>query len=80
LQANEKGLKEEFKNITKNYFEPEFAPSPWNSYELVLDENYMDVERRYAGLLPNECFADDNIEMSGADIDDDDEEDKSDDA
>ena len=45
----------EFKEISKNYFEPEFEPSPTNGFELVANENLDDIGR-YAGLIPTECF------------------------
>jgi len=45
----------EFQRITQNYFEPEFEPSPDNRFEPIIDENF-DDERRYFGLIKEECF------------------------
>ena len=47
--------KMEFKEISKNYFEPEFEPKSTNNFQLVVNDNFKD-ERRYAGLIPQECF------------------------
>ena len=49
------GKQKEFKEISKNYFEPEFEPSPDNGFSLIIDENRDGVER-YARLLPEECL------------------------
>ena len=44
-----------FKEITKNYFEPEFEPSPTNGFVKIIDEN-LDGTERYAGLISKECL------------------------
>jgi len=49
------GKRLEFQRITQNYFEPEFTPGPDNKFEPIIDENYHD-ERRYFGLIKQECF------------------------
>jgi len=45
----------EFKEITKNKFEPEFEPSTGNGFHKIVDDNYNDLNR-YSNLLPEECF------------------------
>jgi len=45
----------EFAEITKNWFEPEFMPSPTNGFKKIIDDNLNGVER-YSGLLSPECF------------------------
>jgi len=47
--------REHFKEITKNYVEPEFEPSPGNGFSKIYDGN-LSGEDRYAGLIPKECF------------------------
>ncbi len=44
-----------FKEITKNYVEPEFAPSPTNGFSKIYDAN-LSGEERFANLIPEECF------------------------
>jgi len=46
--------RKEFREITKNYFEPEFLPSPSNKYQLIIDEN-IQGPGRYFGFLEPEC-------------------------
>ena len=46
--------RKEFREITKNYFEPEFLPSPSNKYSLIIDEN-LSGPGRYFGFLEPEC-------------------------
>lgn len=46
---------EAFKEITKNYFEPEFEPSPTNSLSKVVDENYFGTQR-YGNYLARDCL------------------------
>mmetsp|Transcript_25435 Transcript_25435/g.22444 ORF Transcript_25435/g.22444 Transcript_25435/m.22444 type:complete len:116 (+) Transcript_25435:142-489(+) len=43
LKENEKDLKAEFANVTMNRFEPEYNISLGNTWEYVLDENYLDI-------------------------------------
>mmetsp|Transcript_41128 Transcript_41128/g.36454 ORF Transcript_41128/g.36454 Transcript_41128/m.36454 type:complete len:87 (+) Transcript_41128:143-403(+) len=62
MEDNLDKLKSEFNSITKNYFEPEFKPAPWNSFKLVMDENIEDVNGRYIGLIPEECFYEEQAE------------------
>jgi len=53
-----KDLKEkikEFKEVTKNYFEPEFKPKKKNTFQKIIDENETGV-KRYAGLITEECL------------------------
>ena len=45
----------EFKQITRNTFEPEFVPSAGNGFERIINENYHGIER-YFGLLDEECL------------------------
>ena len=45
----------EFQRITQNYFEAEYLPSPGNKFQPIIDENY-DDERKYSGLIKEECF------------------------
>ena len=47
--------KEEFKEISKNWFEPEFEPSPTNGFKKIADFNQYGVDR-YQGLLEEECL------------------------
>jgi len=44
-----------FKEITRNYLEPEFVPSPDNGFSKIYDGNLEGLDR-YAGLIPEECF------------------------
>jgi len=44
-----------FKEIIKNRFEPEFVPSPNNTFQMIIDENQTGT-KRYAGLLEFECL------------------------
>ena len=44
-----------FQNITKNYFEKEYEPSPTNGFQKIIDENYSGVEA-YQGLISSECL------------------------
>jgi len=46
---------EEFRKLTKNYFEPEFEPSPENGFQPVVDENMKGPER-YFGLIEGKCL------------------------
>ena len=53
-----KDLKEkrkEFEMITKNRFEPEFAPSAKNGFSMIIDENLSGTER-YFDLIKEECL------------------------
>lgn len=45
----------EFKEVSKNYFEPEFMPSKENSFVKIIDENLSGPER-YFGLIEEECL------------------------
>lgn len=47
--------RKEFKEITKNYFEPEFEPATDNSYHRIIYEKDVGV-KRYSGLLTKECL------------------------
>lgn len=47
--------KQEFNDLTKNYFEPEFEPSPGNSLSKVVDENYYGT-KRYMSYLEKDCL------------------------
>lgn len=44
-----------FKKITRNYFEPEFVPSPNNTFQLIIDDNLSGTDR-YADLIEQECL------------------------
>jgi len=48
--------RQEFYMLTKNYFEPEFEPSPENKFSLIINENLQGTER-YMGLIAEECLA-----------------------
>jgi len=45
----------EFKEVIKNYFEPEFEPRKGNSFSKVMDENLTGVQR-FSGLISKECL------------------------
>ena len=45
----------EFSQISKNYFEPEYVPSPKNLYEIIIDEN-VNGAGRYMSLIDEECY------------------------
>lgn len=47
--------REEFKDLSKNRFEPEFEPSPKNGFEKIVDANYVG-RKRFMGLLDDECL------------------------
>lgn len=47
--------REEFKKVSKNYFEPEFELSPDNGYVKFLDDNLSRPER-YSGLIDEACY------------------------
>jgi len=48
--------REEFNEISKNYFEDEFLPKSSYGFYKIVDENLDGVER-YSGLLAEECLA-----------------------
>ena len=50
-------FKQKFDQLNKNYFEPEFEPSPDNSYVKIYDENLPGAER-FMGILPEGCLYD----------------------
>jgi len=45
----------EFRELSKNYFEPEYLPKPGNKYSLIIDENIEGVGK-YFGFLSEECM------------------------
>ena len=45
----------EFKEISKNYFDPEFEITQPNGFVKIIDENYQGA-KRYLGFLPEECL------------------------
>ena len=45
----------EFQKITRNYFEPEFAPKANSSFSKIIDENLEGADA-FFGLLPAECI------------------------
>lgn len=45
----------EFRNVSKNYFEPEYQPRPENGWSKIIDENY-EGTKRYSGLLNEKCL------------------------
>jgi len=47
--------RQEFKEITRNYLEPEFEPSPDNGFSKIYDD-YLDGASKYAGLISEECL------------------------
>lgn len=47
--------RKEFKEISKNYFEPDFSMSPDNDYQLILDDNLQGMDR-YMGLIESKCL------------------------
>ena len=47
--------REEFNEISKNYFEPEFMPKSSHGFYKIMDENLEGVAR-YSGLLAEECL------------------------
>jgi len=47
--------KRQFKEATKNFFEPEFNPSPFNGWSKFIDYNLQGVER-YGNLLEKKCL------------------------
>ncbi len=53
--ANIEEKRAEFRAISTNYFEPEFAPGPENGFHKIIDENFNGTER-YAGLIAEECM------------------------
>jgi len=48
-------VREEFKKISKNYFEPEFLPTAKNEFSLIIDEN-LEGRARYNYLLEEQCL------------------------
>jgi len=46
---------QEFREITKNRFEPEFQPKPFNTFSKFVDEN-LEGPERYAGLIEPDCL------------------------
>mmetsp|Transcript_5091 Transcript_5091/g.4300 ORF Transcript_5091/g.4300 Transcript_5091/m.4300 type:complete len:119 (+) Transcript_5091:1451-1807(+) len=56
LSKNDETLKKEFANTIQNRLEPEYQPSEWNKFTLVLNEGETDVQKRFAGLLTEECL------------------------
>jgi len=55
LNSKFDSLRAQFKQITRNYYEPGFAPSPSNGFDLIIDENLNGTEI-YKGYLPQECL------------------------
>jgi len=47
--------RKEFKEISKNYFEPDYVMSPDNDYQLILDDNLQGMDR-YMGLIESKCL------------------------
>lgn len=47
--------RKEFGKITKNYFEPEFEPSPTNTFHRIIDENLTGA-KRYSNLIDEKCL------------------------
>jgi len=47
--------KAEFQKLIKNRFELEFAPKPTNTFQQIIDENQVGVDR-YFGLLEEDCL------------------------
>ena len=47
--------RKEFKEISKNWYEPEFAPRPENGFRKIVDFNEDGIDR-YQGLLDEECL------------------------
>lgn len=47
--------KKEFQNITQNFFDPEFMPSPTNTFSKIIDDSLLGPAR-YAGLIEERCF------------------------
>ena len=47
--------RDEFKAITRNYFEEEFEPKASNGFSKIIDENYVGVAK-YMGYLTEECM------------------------
>jgi tubulin polyglutamylase TTLL1 len=45
----------EFRELTKNRFEPEFEPRAGNGFQKIIDENLSGVDR-YMGLIEEECL------------------------
>lgn len=45
----------EFRELSKNYFEPEYLPKPGNKYSLIIDEN-IEGPGKYFGYINEECF------------------------
>jgi len=45
----------EFKEVTKNHFEPRFAPEEGNKFVLIIDENLDGVDK-YQNLLSEDCL------------------------
>jgi len=54
IEDIDKKLKE-FKELTKNSFEPEFLPSESNGFSKIVDENFVGVQR-YSGLVSPDCL------------------------
>jgi len=52
---NIEARREEFRKLTKNRFEPEFMPSPNNSFYPIIDEN-LQGSATYMNLIPDECL------------------------
>ena len=62
-EVNETGLsirnldqkRNHFKKIAENYFEPEFVPSPDNTFYKIIDDREYGI-KRYAGLIEKKCL------------------------
>ena len=54
-ELNVEKRRKEFEKLIKNRFEPEFAPSPNNTFHIIIDENQTGT-KRYAELLEPECL------------------------
>jgi hypothetical protein len=52
---NLEARREEFRKLTMNRFEPEFMPSPTNSFYPIIDENLQGTAT-YMDLIPKECL------------------------
>jgi len=47
--------REEFRGLTRNWFEKEFEPSEKNSFFKIVDEN-LEGQEKYFGLLDQQCL------------------------
>jgi len=47
--------REEFRGLTRNWFEKEFEPSEKNTFFKIVDEN-LEGKERYFGLLEQQCL------------------------